>query len=307
MLRRALKSLRNALMYPLPESWSLAWWCVPIYLFVIWYLCRWFVYLFPSTGVAVTWLAGMGILISIKTSPTKLEKIVWLILCVLLIRVELQSIRSDRAENQYEQLVQRMEERQSFEKVTRQERTSFLSASRQENEHFQEMLNETETVLSIEQDLKRTDAQRFSEAYSAAGVLTGLASRISMENPDSTDNLKGHFRSRFFEQLRLGNKAKANEIMDKEFPAAKKRVWDRWQIELNHDLPQARKCQSELLERLPNPSAPPTEKNAVATLLQTGILSRDSKVDSETLRDTAAYLRTLANAFADSAVPVAKR
>lgn len=257
--------------------------------------------------MAVTWLAGMGILVSIKTSPTKLEKIIWLILCVLLIRVELQSIRSDRAKNQYEQLVQRMEERQSFEEVTRQERKSFLLASRQEREHFQKMLTEAETILSVEQDLKRTDAQRFWEAYNTAGTLTSLASRISLENPDSTDELRGDFRRRFFEQLELGNKAKANEIMEKEFPAAKKRVWDRWQAELNQDLPEARKCQSELLERLPNIPAPPAETNNVKTLLKTGILSRDSRVDSETLRNTAQYLRLLARAFATSAAPVVKR
>ena len=249
MLRQALRQFRDDLMYRLPEYLSLAWWCFPAYLVVIGFLQISFFYIPPTPGVAVAFLGGLGIVISIKASPTKLEKTIWLVLCVLLIVVELRSIKSDRARNQHEQLVQRIQERQSFEEVTRQERTSFLLTSRQEREHFQRMLNETETILYVEQDLKRTDAQRVWEAYRAAGTLNSLARRILMENPDSTDELKGDFRQRFFKQLTLGHKAKANEIMEKEFPAAKKLLWDRWQVELDHDLPEVRKCQSELLER----------------------------------------------------------
>jgi hypothetical protein len=123
-----------------------------------------------------------------------------------------------------------------------------------------------------------------------------------MENPDSTDELLGDYLRRFFDENRRGNNAKAKEIM-KRFPVAKKRMWDEWQREVNQYLPDVRKNQSELLERLAKGEATPPQN--VATFLQTGmILTRTAPTDSQTLHDTAQYPRKLADDLARSQTPV---
>ncbi len=291
MLRHALRALRNALMYPLPESWGLAWWCFAVDLIIVWWLCKWFVYLPPSPGVAIASLAGLGIVISIKGSPTKLEKLIWFTLSALLIIVELHSIRLDRQVNQDEQIVLRAQERESF-----------LLVMRNESRDFRAMLTRTQEIMLGQEDLRRSDIQRVSETYQISAELMSLAHRVWNENPDNHDNLWGHYE---ILRERAGNNRKAQEKVAQQFKIAKRHLWDGWQGEVDRDLPILRDRESELRKRLPyyEPTPPPN----VARFLQTGVLNRNAGIDSQNMIDTAEYLRRLAYDFTAPPANIVRR
>lgn len=269
-----------------------------------------FMYSFSVPGVAVALMGVLAIIIVIKPDPPRVDKIIWVVLAVSLFFVEMRAIALDRWQNQADQMKQLIQQQMEFRTMLSQEAdhfeitldsdtSQFANILHTDTEHFDAVLNGTAQIITNERDLERTDYQRVADVYSSTGLLLHLANTMNLENPDNSENLKGHYNFKLQKLMSSPNisdaeKRKRQQELKREFDQEKQKMWSDWQRKLDQMLPAVRTSRAEVVERLPFQSSQQTPVQ-VADMLRRGALSRDIHRDSTTLEDLAYYVRALAD------------